>query len=69
MTVAGRDIYGLTAVILVDGVEQMLSPSFSRAGTLAPAQAFAAGPALERLGREADLRCGERSMAMSIEPV
>lgn len=55
VSVAGRDIYGLTAAILVDGVEQMLTAGFCRAGTLAPAQAFEARPALERLSREAGL--------------
>jgi hypothetical protein len=33
----------------------MLTSGFCRAGTLAPAQAFGARPALERLSREAGL--------------
>jgi short subunit dehydrogenase-like uncharacterized protein len=38
--VRGSDVYGLTAVTLVHGVELMSSPGYDRAGALGPAAAF-----------------------------
>ena len=38
--VRGRDVYGLTATILVHAAELLRAPGFDRAGALAPAEAF-----------------------------
>ncbi|MEI6046011.1 MAG: hypothetical protein WCS37_16800, partial [Chloroflexota bacterium] len=49
VTLQGRDVYGLTAVIVVWAAEQMLSPGFDKAGILGPAQAFNPATAIEYL--------------------
>lgn len=46
----GGDVYGITAVTTAHAAEQMLQPSFDRAGGLAPAEAFDAGRFLDALG-------------------
>jgi hypothetical protein len=55
VSICGRDIYGLTATILAEGVRQMLESGYSRTGTLAPSQAFDPRPTLDRVCREAEL--------------
>lgn len=61
VTITGHDVYGLTARILVRGLEGLLAGEVARAGALAPAQAFPAGAFLDRLGplvEECDVRSG-----------
>jgi short subunit dehydrogenase-like uncharacterized protein len=48
-TVAGPDVYGLTAVTAVHGALLAADPSFDSSGALAPAQAFDAGAFLDFL--------------------
>jgi hypothetical protein len=49
VTLQGKDVYYLTAQILAYCAEKVLDPTFSKRGTLGPAQAFEATPALEYL--------------------
>lgn len=39
-TVQGRDVYGITAVTVVEGALRMAAPGYGRSGGLAPAQAY-----------------------------
>jgi short subunit dehydrogenase-like uncharacterized protein len=48
--VRGSDVYGVTAVLLVHGAEQMASQSYDRAGALGPAAAFDAEVLLNHCG-------------------
>ncbi|MBA3262703.1 MAG: hypothetical protein H0T69_09600 [Thermoleophilaceae bacterium] len=48
--VRGSDVYGLTAVTLVQGAELMSAPGFARAGALGPAAAFDPAAFLNHLG-------------------
>jgi len=46
----GRDVYGLTAVLVVHAAERMHGGDFDRAGALGPAEAFDAEAVLNNLG-------------------
>ena len=48
--VRGEDIYGLTALLLVHGAEQMAAPGYDRAGPLGPAAAYDPEALLNRCG-------------------
>ena len=48
--VRGRDVYGITATILVHASELLSDPGFDRAGTLGPAAAFDPREFLDHLG-------------------
>jgi short subunit dehydrogenase-like uncharacterized protein len=47
--VRGSDVYGLTAVTVVESAVRMLAPEFAAAGVLAPASAFAPAAFLDAL--------------------
>jgi short subunit dehydrogenase-like uncharacterized protein len=47
--VEGRDVYGLTAVTLVEGAERLAADGFEGRGALAPSQAFDAASFLDAL--------------------
>jgi short subunit dehydrogenase-like uncharacterized protein len=48
--VRGSDVYGLTAVTLVQGAQLMSAPAFDRSGALGPAAAFDPAAFLNHLG-------------------
>ncbi len=48
--VRGTDVYGLTALLLVHGAEQMAAAGYDRAGPLGPAEAYDAEALLSRCG-------------------
>jgi short subunit dehydrogenase-like uncharacterized protein len=50
VTLAGRDVYGLTALLIAHGAAALRDGQARGVGTLAPAEAFAPRPFLERLG-------------------
>jgi hypothetical protein len=47
--VRGRDVYGITATILVHAAELLRARGLDRAGTLAPAEAFEPRDFLDQL--------------------
>jgi|GEM_PF-764452 len=49
VTLQGKDVYYLTAQILAYCAKRILDPTFNKKGSLGPAQAFEAAPALEYL--------------------
>jgi short subunit dehydrogenase-like uncharacterized protein len=48
----GSDVYGLTALSLVEGAQRLSEPGHGRSGALAPASAFGATRFLDALGLE-----------------
>ena len=67
-TVAGPDLYGITAVIAVHAAELLAAEEFDGAGALAPAQAFDPEPFLRFLGPhgvtlDVEERAGSREAA------
>jgi short subunit dehydrogenase-like uncharacterized protein len=65
--VRGRDVYGITATILVHAAELLRDPGFDRAGTLAPAEAFEARDFLDQLSEHGV--AWERSESLPLEHV
>ncbi len=48
-TIRGTDVYGLTAVTLVEGALRLAAPGYERSGALAPSQAFDPADFLEAI--------------------
>jgi short subunit dehydrogenase-like uncharacterized protein len=65
--VRGRDVYGITATILVHAAELLRDPSFDRAGTLAPAEAFEPSDFLDHLSEHGV--AWERAESLPLEHV
>ena len=67
VTCTGRDIYAVSAPIVVEGAVRLLDGRHRGPGALAPGEAFDAGDVLAALGRDIDIvcpggsRCGSRT--------
>ena len=65
--VHGRDVYGITATILVHAAELLRDPGFDRAGALAPAEAFEPRDFLDHLSEHGV--AWERAESLTLEHV
>jgi short subunit dehydrogenase-like uncharacterized protein len=68
ISVAGRDIYAVTAPIVVEGAIRLLDGRHRGAGAVAPGQAFDAGDVLAALERDVDGLEVRRDRARRVRP-